>query len=282
MPRFISTTEHEVIPTRAFRFFDRKLKTKSYYEFESDFSTSAGSVDGTGVSGAVAGASGGIVGNAMHLRSTGGSANEHMNVALGFGGASALGNNFTISAWYNLDSPPAGSSTNRYFVFESQNNFDVSYGVRDLAIGTAGINDGQVFTGDGTNIGVADAAVAGWHHVLQTYTSDGITTTIETFVDGSSVGTLTPTTASIADTGINFGAARDSQTNRGFDGLIDEVALWNRTLTSTDIQEVYNAGLNGQSLTAVPEPSSLALVGGLAIAAFFRRRRGYSISCSCG
>lgn len=246
---------------------------QGYYEFEADFSTTVGSVDGTGLNGAVAGATGGIVGNAMHLRSTGGTANEHMNLAIGFGGANLLGDNFTISAWYNLDDPPAGSSTNRYFVFESQNNFDVSYGIRDLGVGRPGINDGQVFTGNNTNIGVTDAGVGGWHHVLQTYNSDGTTTSIETFIDGLSVGTLTPTTSSIADTGLNFGAARNSQTNRGFDGLIDEVALWNRTLTSTDIQEVYNAGLNGQSLTAVPEPTMLGMIGGVAVVALLRRRR---------
>ena len=60
--------------------------------------------------------------------------------------------------------------------------------------------------------------------------------------------TITASSAGIFDSGLNFGAARNSQTNRGFEGLIDEVAIWDRELSPTEIGEVYNAGLNGESL----------------------------------
>ena len=225
---------------------------RAYYEFESDFSTSVGTVDATPIQGAVAGVAGGIVGNAMMLIPGMSQENQHMNVQIGFGDVGNpvdLGQSFTVSAWYNLVEDPMGSSSNRYFIFESETSFDVSYGARDLGVGVPGINDGQVFTGSGDNFGVEDAALPGWHHVLQVYSSDEVDTTITTYIDGVLLDeTIVTSSAGIFDSGLNFGAARNSQTNRGFEGLIDEVAIWDRELTSTEIDEVYNAGLNGDSL----------------------------------
>ncbi len=223
-----------------------------YYEFESDFSTSIGSVDATPVQGAVAGFAGGIAGNALMLIPAMSQENQHMNVQIGFGDMGNpvdLGQSFSISAWYNLVENPTGSSSNRYFVFESETSFDVSYGCRDLGLGMPGINDGQVFTGSGDNFGVEDAALPGWHHVLQVYSSDDVDTLISTYIDGTLLDeTITTSSAGIFDSGLNFGAARNSQTNRGFEGLIDEVAIWDRELSSTEVSDVFNAGLNGESL----------------------------------
>ena len=54
----------------------------------------------------------------------------------------------------------------------------------------------------------------------------------------------------------------------------DEVGVWNRALSDTEIQAVYQAGLDGTSLL-VPEPSTLVLLGlgGLALVLRTRRRR---------
>ncbi|XAL98042.1 LamG domain-containing protein [Phycisphaeraceae bacterium D3-23] len=251
-----------------------------YYEYDSDFTTSAGTVDGVANGGATAGVAGGIVGNAMSVTPTGGGAgSQFMSTALGYGGAAPLGDNFSVSAWYNLQNPGSSQSA-RHFVFEGADSFDVSYGIRELD--ADGIDDGQVFTQNGATGGlgapnrvdVIDAGTPGWHHVLQTYSSDGTNTTITTYVDGVELANaLTLTTTEIVDTGLHFGAARSSAANRGFDGLIDEVALWDRALTDQEAANVYATGLAGNDLrNEVPEPGSLALLGlgGLLIA---RRRR---------
>ena len=54
-------------------------------------------------------------------------------------------------------------------------------------------------------------------------------------------------------------------------GGLDEVAIWNRVLTSTEISEMYG---NGRGHSLVPEPSSLTLLaaGGLGLWLFRRRR----------
>jgi hypothetical protein len=234
-----------------------------YFPFDTDFSNRGGAVDGGAVAGALAGQAGGVAGNAMALRSTGGAANDHMNVAIGYGAldssGSNLGRNFTISAWYRLDQPPAGSASGRYFVFEGTGStgqgYEVSYGLRNLGLGVAGINDGQVFTevsSGSSSLNVADAATDGWHHVLQTYSSDGSVTTITSYVDGVNVGTLTPQTSAIADGGLNIGSARSAVTDRGFDGLIDEVGMWSRVLSAEEIQQVRARGLSGAPLAQPP------------------------------
>jgi hypothetical protein len=210
--------------------------------------------DATATGGALAGQPGGKVGSALQVDPT--SSLQFINIPVSFGATGAVGQEFTISAWYNLDSPPATgtNTTGRYFVFESQTDFDISYGTRDdPAQGTAGVFDGQFFTANPSgNFFIPDAASPGWHHVAVTYAPTGAGTTLITgYVDGVQKGTLSATTASVSDTGINFGSARTSVTNRGFDGLLDEIAIWDHALTPTGIASVYQTGQNGQG---IPSP----------------------------
>ena len=227
-----------------------------YYPFETNYDnsiTTGGLPDGTAVNSPTAGTAGGRVGNAM---SVSGSDNDHMNLIASFGNGNTLGTSFTISAWYNLNNPiSSANSTNRYFVYESSNNYNISYGVRDSGQGAAGINDGQVYTNSG-NFVIADAANAGWHHIIQTYTLDGADIVIQTLIDGKHVGTLTTASASFTGAGLNFGAARSTQANRGFDGLIDEVAIWDRALDAAELATVYALGLNSKPLFTTDPPST--------------------------
>ena len=244
----------------------------SYYGFESDFTntSSLSGPDGVAMNGATAGTPGGIIGNAVslvpsvvdeELGTIVETLNQHVNVPIDFGPGATLGTAFTISAWYNLDDPVQPNGSNRYFVFESQTGFDVSFGIRNSGLGSPGVNDGQSFTQDGVSGGsnlVADAATGTWRHVVQTYEPAGIGTTITTYVDGVDAGIpLLNLTTNLADTGINFGAPRSSVSNRGFDGLIDEVAIWDTALSASDVAIVYRAGLNGVAVPAIPEPMSV-------------------------
>ena len=227
-----------------------------YYPFETNYDnaiTTGGLPNGSAVNTPAAGTAGGRVGNAMSLQ---GADNDHMTLPVTFGSGNTLGETFTISAWYKLNDPiTSPTSTNRYFVYETTNNYTVSYGIRDLGTGTPGINDSQVFTQTG-NFNISDAALPGWHHIIQTYTVDSGTITIRSYIDGSHVGNLSIASSSFSGLGLNFGAARNSQTNRGFDGLIDEVAIWDRELTSAELATVYALGLNSKPLISNDPPST--------------------------
>jgi hypothetical protein len=47
-----------------------------------------------------------------------------------------------------------------------------------------------------------------------------------------------------------------------WDGKIDDLAIWTRALSSSELTGIYNAGLAGRPLlTSAPEPSAMALAG---------------------
>lgn len=59
---------------------------------------------------------------------------------------------------------------------------------------------------------------------------------------------------------------RNPSDGRGFpvNGLIDEVAIWNRAISDTDIKYLYNNGVGNTISTPVPEPSNILGLGAIA------------------
>jgi len=93
-----------------------------------------------------------------------------------------------------------------------------------------------------------------WHHIAGTY--DG--NSIEMFVDGVSQAELVVGTYTSNTRDIRIGSARNN--GRFFNGRIDEVRISNTVLAPSQF-------------LAVPEPSSIVLLGIGAIGLVFRRRR---------
>ncbi len=92
---------------------------------------------------------------------------------------------------------------------------------------------------------------------------------------GGAAVTNTFATGDIFDstTSIRLGA-RDSL-GAEFNGLIDEFAIWDRALSADEINDIYQAGLNGDPLAPVPEPSTVVLlaIGVFAGLLVWRRKR---------
>jgi hypothetical protein len=65
-----------------------------------------------------------------------------------------------------------------------------------------------------------------------------------------------------------------SSTDGNYQATFDEVAIWKEGLNLTDITSVFNAGVSGTDLTAVPEPMSwqLTLLSGVALSLFLNKR----------
>lgn len=133
--------------------------------------------------------------------------------------------NVSMGAWVNLSS----SSLHGSFVKAGNSGTGYGMGVGSGTWETAGnhlifLYENIRWIDTGINIGT------GWHYVSMTINGSGVP---EAFIDGTSQGTFTgsaPNTPS-ANTGIGgYGMA-----NRYFAGTIDDVRIYNRVLTGTEI-----------------------------------------------
>ena len=113
-----------------------------------------------------------------------------------------------------------------------------------------------------------------WHHVVGV--RDASTNQLRIYVDGVLENTVSATyTAGFASptTGISIGW-RSSTSVDFFNGSIDEVAIYNRTLSSSEILQHYNNGLNGigyeecQILTDITVLLQGPFISGAAIAPY--------------
>ena len=115
-----------------------------------------------------------------------------------------------------------------------------------------------------------------WHHVAWTV-RDGTATL---YLDGDDVGTtpltsLEPSPYPQLGMGVELTNGSPPLTfARYWDGGLDDIAVWTRTLSDTEIGLLYDAGAGRSPLdepAAVPEPAALAVFGVLFLA--LRRKR---------
>lgn len=120
-------------------------------------------------------------------------------------------------------------------------------------------------------------SVPGWHHVVATVDDP---TSVTIYVDGSVAGTR-PGDPNIGNVGTNMQIGGNPQAGgRAWDGLIDDVAIWDRALTADEVAAIWNNG-DGASIGSllapeiIPEPTTLliwSLLAGLGIGLGWRRR----------
>lgn len=83
----------------------------------------------------------------------------------------------------------------------------------------------------------ADLDDGNWHHLVGTY--EGVK--VHLYVDGTEFGTGTSCTGNLKTDG-TFKIGADASNNIEFGGSIDEVAIWNRALSATEVTKLYNSG----------------------------------------
>lgn len=97
-----------------------------------------------------------------------------------------------------------------------------------------------------------------WHHVICTFDS---AVGSKVYIDGTSNASDAVTTANGNAAAVAlFGGIDSGSTSAFWNGTLDEIAIWNRTLSSTEVTSLYNsgAGLQYPFATAI---SKLALLG---------------------
>jgi hypothetical protein len=94
-----------------------------------------------------------------------------------------------------------------------------------------------------------------WYHVAFTYDASGQAETL--YVNGAIAGTATtPTTIGYDPNPLLIGAEIESSvTQYFFPGLIDELTLYSRALSQSEVQTVYGAGTFGKCFIAPSAPS---------------------------
>lgn len=187
------------------------------------------------------------VGHALNLDDD---RNESVQIPLG---TAQLGNSFSVAAWHYL-APGALNASTRYQLFESSGNFDISWGTSNTGFTTPQpAYQYLAYVGEGPAGGFGPTGISTneWHHVVQSVSSDGTTTTMKLYVDGAFFGSRTVPTASVDFPAVNLGRQRSSEgSDREWDGMTDEVAFWNRALTRSEVFEAYRRGQEGIPLIA--------------------------------
>ena len=154
--------------------------------------------------------------------------------------------NMTAMAWgYNL----RGGSNWRSLFFNGMAgaSSQVVHFVTEGSTELAGVWSSSSFTSTGTTL--AAGSYTGWHHYA--VVKNGATVTL--YVDGVSIGAITPTWT--ATTAIKEIGGRSGPSTQGFAERLDDVAVWNRPLTTAEVNQVYSSGTPLSSL--VPGPAIL-------------------------
>jgi hypothetical protein len=173
----------------------------------------------------------GKINNALSLVLASGQSQSSTAVGL------AVTGNFTIQAWYK---PTAAglSAADCYIVFRwdgaSNRNYQLIYepGTHNTFIGFGGNNYG--------NTSVTMTAGT-WYHIVATYDGSNVHIYINNTDGGAVAATINPASAGTQTFFVGNITVAGSTTN-GCDGLIDEVAVWTRALSSTEVSQLYNSG----------------------------------------
>ena len=153
------------------------------------------------------------------------------------------GTEVTIDGWIN----PTSGAEGHYFgrAVSSGNDYAVLFtnGTLNGVVKTAA---GEVFVAPGFT---PPSGV--WTHVAMTY--DGAT--IRLYADGVEIGSEAQT-GNISDSGAPFNIGGRSD-GFNFTGDIDEVEVFDRALSETEIAAIYGAGSAGKCRSCVPAPANL-------------------------
>ncbi len=143
--------------------------------------------------------------------------------------------NFSVSAWVKWSGVP---TPNIAVAVTKDPTFTLGFGWSpNPHKPTMWISGGSGYVGANGTTSIDDNV---WHHLVGVF--DGAN--VKIYVDGTIEGTKIAGTTSVVSTNklINIGAINSSIHNQNWNGLIDEVAIFNRTLSATEIMDHYKRG----------------------------------------
>lgn len=168
--------------------------------------------------------------------------------------------NITISAWINSVNP----STVARSIIVSKSTTDIFDGEWAFQLDTNSGDDGLSWNCGGSNNAVSILIKDGtWNHAV--ITMNEATNEVFIYTNNIQESFTNTDTCLIDDTETLFIGGEGGSAANNFNGSIDEVQIWNRTLSSTEVTELYNKGrLNyvytaQQNLTASNENTTFTI-----------------------
>lgn len=154
---------------------------------------------------------------------------------------------FSFSFWANFEGFTGSMSMAKWNDADnSQNSYQFKASQTELRLGVRNSSDTQ------TSVSVAASlSTSTWYYFIVTYNSSSGATKF--YQDGSQLGTTqTSATGGPKDTATSLVVGRDAVDGTNYyDGIVDEMGMWSRELSSSEVTELYNGG-NG---LAYPFPS---------------------------
>ncbi|GAB3402687.1 hypothetical protein GCM10027515_12720 [Schumannella luteola] len=163
--------------------------------------------------------------------------------------ARTIADDFTIEFWMRFSGGVAGSGSQWFngigLVDAETPGIANDFGVAILPGGRigAGIGGGSVSTGGtGVDVTVPSAFAVNdgaWHHVVMTRIKS--TGAIALYIDGALSGSATGSTSSLTASNVLSIAQLQTKVNGTFTGSLDDIAIYSRALTATEVSSHYSA-----------------------------------------
>lgn len=215
-----------------------------HWQFNENTSTTAGDVSGNGNKGTISGAvwANGKLGKALSFDGV------NDNVRMATSSALQITGNVTVAAWVKYTSLDASVDSNSIVGVGAVDNGDSAnnylyyltlgsdkklrlYWERDVGL------DEEVFSSVSASVNAGE-----WHHYA--VTRDVASNEVTFYVDGVQLGTVQSYTNDPnggSNTALIVGGEIDAPDSNNFHGAIDDVRIYSRELSATEIQSVYGA-----------------------------------------
>ncbi len=143
--------------------------------------------------------------------------------------------NFTISAWIRMEG--TDYAFNCFIGKDYDSNFSIgiiSGGSMDCA---AAVTRSMRVSINGSSLLFSNFSCYIWYHITVTY--EYSTGAVQLYVNGSYMGSGNVPPNYIMDNTYNLGIGQDGLNSDHFSGIIDEVCIYNRILTLSEINTLY-------------------------------------------
>jgi hypothetical protein len=213
--------------------FSLRTNIEHYYKFDINANDNVGSVNGFVIGATLTTDSGGKINETYYI--------DGVNDYIAFNNLGMYSDGFTLCAWINKD------QTNNYLMYSTN--------IGTINVFNLGTHGNVIGYYDGTWRDSTQVLGIGFHHVCWVF--DGVNS-YDLYYNGNNVQTLTY--GGTVDLSGIVSISRQSNPS-DFKGMVDELALWSRALTTPEITELYNNGSGLQyPFTTVYEPIIITAV----------------------